>query len=290
MSEPVIHDLIQPTTLEEAIKLLDESRRNAMQMAGKYQTMLAAAQAREGVLRDTIQVNHDIFMDEKNTQTAYQASGLCEANKAALALPFDTTALQLVLKNQGDIVENIRHFNTLAGNTDNVFNVRQTAMYVGLILEEVGEMLNTLADGAVKFGSSLTEPYLRDMSTEVSDLGVEFKRGTYDPEVEHADRVSLLDDCIDIGVVDIGCLLSQGADIHGAFDEVSRSNMSKVFDDGTLHRDENGKIVKGPHYFKPVLAPFVATIKQLADGTHVSVKPADAVPLFGVDSQGGHTD
>lgn len=276
MSEPIIRDLIQPTTLEEAIQLLDQSRQNAMQMAAKFQTMLGAAQAREGILRDTIQVNHDIFMDEKNTQTAYQQSGLCEANMAALALPFDTTALQLVLKNQGDIVENIRHFNTLAGNTDNLFNVRQYAMYTGLQLEETAEKMQTIG--------------LLGIATHLDCYATEFKSGKYDDMVAAADIRALLDDDIDQGVVTIGALLSSGADIHGAFDEVSRSNLSKVFEDGTLHRDENGKIIKGPNYFKPVLAPFAAAFKRLADGTDVSLHPANELQFGEVDSQGGHAD
>lgn len=49
-------------------------------------------------------------------------------------------------------------------------------------------------------------------------------------------------------------------DFLGAWHEVHRSNMSKLGDDGKpIYREEDGKVMKGPNYFKPNLVPFVLT-------------------------------
>lgn len=44
--------------------------------------------------------------------------------------------------------------------------------------------------------------------------------------------------------------------IYEAFKEVHRSNMTKVCEDGTVLRREDGKIIKGPNYFRPNLKQF----------------------------------
>jgi len=41
--------------------------------------------------------------------------------------------------------------------------------------------------------------------------------------------------------------------------EVHRSNMSKLSEDGTPIYNENGKVMKGPNYFKPNLRQFINT-------------------------------
>lgn len=140
-------------------------------------------------------------------------------------------------------VDQIRQFNQLAGNTTNTFNARQSALYMGMQLEELAEKLAHL-------GFTTT-------SGTMQTLGRQFKQGGFDDLFSAVDRTHLIDDDVDLIVVTIGSMLSQGVDIEGALSEVSRSNMSKVFPDGTLHKDDNGKIVKSPEYTAPDLRPFV---------------------------------
>jgi predicted HAD superfamily Cof-like phosphohydrolase len=56
-----------------------------------------------------------------------------------------------------------------------------------------------------------------------------------------------------------GTILKHGMQdiIEKVFDEIHRSNMSKVGDDGKAIMREDGKILKGPQYFKPNLKQFV---------------------------------
>lgn len=54
---------------------------------------------------------------------------------------------------------------------------------------------------------------------------------------------------IDLLYVVVGALVTYGVPIEAAFDEVQRSNMSKLGDDGKpIYREEDGKVLKGPNY------------------------------------------
>ena len=44
-----------------------------------------------------------------------------------------------------------------------------------------------------------------------------------------------------------------GINLDKCFEEVQNSNMSKLGSDGKPIYNENGKVMKGPHYFKPDL-------------------------------------
>jgi len=74
------------------------------------------------------------------------------------------------------------------------------------------------------------------------------------------DLVETLDALIDLQYVLDGAFLSFGLQgvKEAAFDEVHRSNMSKLGEDGKpIRREEDGKVMKGPNYFKPNLAQFI---------------------------------
>ena len=48
-----------------------------------------------------------------------------------------------------------------------------------------------------------------------------------------------------------------GINLDKCFDEVQRSNMSKLGKDGKPIYNESGKVMKGPDYFKPDLSKFL---------------------------------
>jgi len=79
--------------------------------------------------------------------------------------------------------------------------------------------------------------------------------------LEAGDMVEVLDALTDIQYVLDGAYLSFGLQHvkQAAFDEVHRSNMSKLGEDGKpIRRESDGKVMKGPHYFKPDIKQFVA--------------------------------
>ena len=85
--------------------------------------------------------------------------------------------------------------------------------------------------------------------------------------LEAGDLVEVLDALTDIQYVLDGAYLSFGLhDVKmAAFEEVQRSNMSKLGEDGKpIVREEDGKILKGPNYFKPDIAQFISSKDKAA--------------------------
>lgn len=71
------------------------------------------------------------------------------------------------------------------------------------------------------------------------------------------DNVEQLDAVCDLVWVLIGYAKSRGWDVEGAFDEVARSNMSKIDPiTGKPIKREDGKVMKGPNYFRPELKKY----------------------------------
>lgn len=82
------------------------------------------------------------------------------------------------------------------------------------------------------------------------------------PALESGDALEAYDAALDIIYVTLGLLVEMGMDAEPGFDEVQRSNMSKLGADGLpiisrgIEQDgfPAGKVLKGPNYFKPDLA------------------------------------
>lgn len=66
---------------------------------------------------------------------------------------------------------------------------------------------------------------------------------------EAGDLIGVADAIADLLYVTYGAAVTWGIQIDPVFDEVHRSNMTKVWPDGTIHRrEEDGKIIKPPTY------------------------------------------
>lgn len=76
--------------------------------------------------------------------------------------------------------------------------------------------------------------------------------------VAEGDRLGVLDALTDILYVTYGYGAALGLDLDTSFKRVHESNMSKLGQDGKPIFREDGKVLKGPHYFKPDLADLVA--------------------------------
>ena len=69
--------------------------------------------------------------------------------------------------------------------------------------------------------------------------------------------VEVADALTDILYVTYGAGCAYGIDLDNCFKEVQRANMSKLGKDGKPIYNENGKVMKGPDYFKPDLSKFL---------------------------------
>ena len=77
-------------------------------------------------------------------------------------------------------------------------------------------------------------------------------------EIEKKDIKEVADALTDILYVTYGAGHAFGINLDKCFEEVQNSNMSKLGPDGKPIYNEQGKVMKGPDYFKPDLNKFVA--------------------------------
>ena len=69
--------------------------------------------------------------------------------------------------------------------------------------------------------------------------------------------LEVADALTDLLYVTYGAGHAFGIDLDKCFDEVQKSNMSKLDEDGKPIYNELGKVMKGPNYFKPNLSKFL---------------------------------
>jgi len=75
--------------------------------------------------------------------------------------------------------------------------------------------------------------------------------------IKDKDIKEVADALTDILYVTYGAGHAFGIDLDKCFNEVQLSNMSKLGPDGKPIYNENGKVMKGPNYFKPDLDKFL---------------------------------
>lgn len=71
--------------------------------------------------------------------------------------------------------------------------------------------------------------------------------------VQNNDLIEIADALGDMMYILCGTIIEHGLQdkIEAVFDEIQRSNMSKLGQDGKPIYREDGKVMKGPNYFKP---------------------------------------
>ena len=75
--------------------------------------------------------------------------------------------------------------------------------------------------------------------------------------INRKDLKETIDALTDILYVTYGAGHAFGVNLDKCFEEVQNSNMSKLDNDGKPIFNENGKVMKGPNYFKPNINQFL---------------------------------
>ena len=75
--------------------------------------------------------------------------------------------------------------------------------------------------------------------------------------LENKNIKEVADALTDILYVTYGAGHAFGINLNKCFEEVQKSNMSKLGLDGNPIYNEKGKVMKGPNYFKPDLSKFI---------------------------------
>lgn len=123
---------------------------------------------------------------------------------------------------------------------------------LGCHFEEVAEMIQEISTT-----DELTRCLLNDARTSLEDLANHLKKKAGVVHIEDEDAAEFLDAICDQIVTATGVAHMSEMDILGAMTEVNRSNFSKFDERGQPIFNENQKVMKGPNYTQPSLAPFV---------------------------------
>ena len=118
--------------------------------------------------------------------------------------------------------------------------------------EKVGLFMTTFGQ-EVKTKPSLSTEKINNLrisliNEELEELKVAIKNN---------DLKETIDALTDILYVTYGAGHAFGVNLDNCFDEVQRSNMSKLDDKGKPIYNNDGKVMKGPNYFKPNLSKFL---------------------------------
>ena len=118
--------------------------------------------------------------------------------------------------------------------------------------EKVGLFMKTFGQ-EVKTTPSLSSEKINNL--RISLINEELEE--FEAAIKNNDLKEVVDALTDILYVTYGAGYAFGINLVKCFDEVQRSNMSKLDEDGKPIYNEFGKVMKGPKYFKPDLSKFL---------------------------------
>ncbi|WP_396198998.1 MazG nucleotide pyrophosphohydrolase domain-containing protein [Flavobacterium sp.] len=118
------------------------------------------------------------------------------------------------------------------------------------------KQLNAVKLFHTTYGLGVSEEMKADLGTQKNNLRFELMKEEneeYLEAVQNNDLVEIADALGDMLYILCGTILEHGLQhkIEAVFDEIQRSNMSKLGEDGKPIYREDGKVMKGPNYFKP---------------------------------------
>ena len=118
--------------------------------------------------------------------------------------------------------------------------------------EKVGLFMSTFGQ-EVKTRPSLSSEKINNLRISlINEELEEFKEA-----IKNNDLKETIDALTDILYVTYGAGHAFGVNLDQCFEEVQKSNMSKLGKDGKPIYNEEGKVMKGPNYFKPNLSKFI---------------------------------
>ena len=123
--------------------------------------------------------------------------------------------------------------------------------------EKVGLFMKTFGQ-EVKTKPSLSSDKINKLRINLIDEELQELKEA----IKNDDLKETIDALTDILYVTYGAGHAFGVNLDKCFDEVQKSNMSKLGTDGKPIYNEQGKVMKGPDYFKPDLSKFIFFLKK----------------------------
>ena len=118
------------------------------------------------------------------------------------------------------------------------------------------KQLNAVKEFHTAFGLGVSYEMKGDLGEQKNMLRFNLMKEEneeYLEAVQNNDLIEIADALGDMLYIICGTILEHGLQhkIEEVFDEIQRSNMSKLNHDGKPIYREDGKVLKGPNYFKP---------------------------------------
>ena len=123
------------------------------------------------------------------------------------------------------------------------------------------KQLNAVKDFHDTFGLNYNDSPTVDLEKKIIELRFNLMKEENDEYIEAArnnDIFEVADALGDMLYILCGTIIEHGMSdiIEDVFDEIQKSNMSKLGADGKPIYREDGKVMKGPNYFKPNFSKF----------------------------------
>ena len=118
--------------------------------------------------------------------------------------------------------------------------------------KKVGIFMNTFGQ-EVKNKASFSTDKINQLRCDL----IEEELNELKEAMSNKDLVEVADALTDLLYVTYGAGHAFGIDLDQCFDEVQKSNMSKLGEDGKPIYNDAGKVMMGPNYFKPNLSKFI---------------------------------
>ncbi len=123
------------------------------------------------------------------------------------------------------------------------------------------KQLNAVKDFHDTFGLSYNDSPTVGLEKKIIELRFNLMKEENEEYIEAArknDIIEVADALGDMLYILCGTIIEHGMSdiIEGVFDEIQKSNMSKLGADGKPIYREDGKVMKGPNYFKPNFSKF----------------------------------
>ena len=118
--------------------------------------------------------------------------------------------------------------------------------------EKVGKFMKTFGQ-EVKSKSSFSSEKINSLRVSLIEEELEELKQA----ISEKNLLEVADALTDLLYVTYGAGHAFGINLDNCFDEVQKSNMSKLGLDGKPIYSDKGKVLKGPKYFKPNLSHFL---------------------------------
>ena len=117
---------------------------------------------------------------------------------------------------------------------------------VGTFMKTFGQEVKTKPSFSTDKINKLRRDLIREELIELTEA------------MNNKDLLEVADALTDILYVTYGAGHAFGINLDKCFEEIQNSNMSKLDENGMPIYNENGKVMKGPNYFKPNLKKIIS--------------------------------